>query len=491
MTHKPYYMKLNLLLFCTFCLLCGGTQAQSMAINNDGSAADASALLDVKSTAKGILIPRMTKAEKNNIASPANGLLVYQTGPDSSGFHYYNGSQWTWVGTATDAWQLGGNMGTNAATQFIGTIDNNPLVFRTQNTEAMRLTSTGVLGIGTATPNSTYGFAHLELASDGFGVPTDLLIRNAANSAGYAPGLIFQHAQGTLATPLTVNSGDYLSAINTMNYDGSNYVLSAGLDMYADGAVTTGIVPTRLQFLTMNTAGSYSTRLTIKNDGKVGIGTTAPSSLLANNSLNTTGSDGVGINAPSLGWNMNTGGYVMGLYNSSTSPGSNGVVIKVAGTSSTNRLLDVSTGATQATVGTPILVVRGNSTVGIATSSPHSTLQVDGNIAVGVTMGLAGGTGGSPVSLASQKSYIGCSPADNTNNFYQLPDPTTCTGRIYYIRNNSSSFFVNIVTAAGNIFPGGSDVVAGGNTYTLNPTSAVKTVICISDGTNWTVGQIN
>lgn len=483
---KPYLL-LGFLLGCAF-----NVAAQSMAVNNDGSAADASALLDVKSNAKGILVPRMTKTEKNGIASPANGLLVYQTGPDSTGFHYYDGTAWKWLAAASaqQGWLTTGNTGTTAS-NFVGTTDNNPLVFRTQNAEAMRITSAGVLGIGTATPNSTYGFAHMELASDGFGAPTDLLIRNSANSSGYAPGLVFQHARGTLATPLAVNNGDYLSAVSTMNHDGTNFVLSAGLDIYADGVVSTGIVPTRLQFNTMSTTGSYAARLTIKNDGKTGIGTTAPFSLLANNNSNNGGSDGIGLNTNSIDWSMNQQGYVMGLYNAATGAGANGLLIKAAGTAATNRLLDISTGGTQNAGGTAVFVVRGNSTVGIATGTPHSTLQIDGNIAVGVTMGLAGGTSGAPVSLATQKSYIGCSPADNTNNFYQLPDPTTCAGRIYYIRNNSGSFFANIVTAGGSIFGGSSATAAGGNTYTLNPTSAAKTVICISDGTNWTIGRID
>jgi hypothetical protein len=47
--------------------------AQSFAINTDGSSAHASALLDVKSTNKGLLVPRMSKAEKNAIAAPATG----------------------------------------------------------------------------------------------------------------------------------------------------------------------------------------------------------------------------------------------------------------------------------------------------------------------------------------------------------------------------------------------------------------------------------
>jgi len=56
-----------------------GAQSQGVAINNDNSSPDASAMLDVKSTTKGMLAPRMTQAQRNSIASPANGLVIYQT----------------------------------------------------------------------------------------------------------------------------------------------------------------------------------------------------------------------------------------------------------------------------------------------------------------------------------------------------------------------------------------------------------------------------
>jgi len=52
-----------------------------------------SAQLEVKSTTKGLLSPRMTEAQKNAISNPATGLLVYQT-DGTSGFYYYNGSIW-------------------------------------------------------------------------------------------------------------------------------------------------------------------------------------------------------------------------------------------------------------------------------------------------------------------------------------------------------------------------------------------------------------
>jgi trimeric autotransporter adhesin len=57
---------------------------------------DASAALEIKSTTQGILISRMTSAQRNAIASPATGLMIYQTN-STPGFYYYNGSKWTAV----------------------------------------------------------------------------------------------------------------------------------------------------------------------------------------------------------------------------------------------------------------------------------------------------------------------------------------------------------------------------------------------------------
>ena len=52
-----------------------------------------SAVLDLTSTTKGILIPRMTAAQRTAIATPATGLLVYQTNAPA-GFYYYDGTAW-------------------------------------------------------------------------------------------------------------------------------------------------------------------------------------------------------------------------------------------------------------------------------------------------------------------------------------------------------------------------------------------------------------
>lgn len=74
----------------TICICVTGI-AQSVGINTNTP--NASAALDVTSTTQGVLVPRMTAAQRTIIASPATGLLVYQTDAPS-GFYFYDGSAW-------------------------------------------------------------------------------------------------------------------------------------------------------------------------------------------------------------------------------------------------------------------------------------------------------------------------------------------------------------------------------------------------------------
>ncbi len=72
-------------------LLSLGLFAQ-VGVNNDGSSPDGSAMLDVKSITKGMLVPRMTTAQRTTISSPATGLLVFDE--TTGGFWFYNGTSW-------------------------------------------------------------------------------------------------------------------------------------------------------------------------------------------------------------------------------------------------------------------------------------------------------------------------------------------------------------------------------------------------------------
>lgn len=94
-------------------------------INDDNSNPDNSAMLDVKSTDKGLLTPRMTEVQRDAIVLPATGLLIYQTDA-TPGFYVYDGTAWTAVtsavGGASD-WTVNGTdiYNVNAGRVGIGT----------------------------------------------------------------------------------------------------------------------------------------------------------------------------------------------------------------------------------------------------------------------------------------------------------------------------------------------------------------------------------
>ncbi len=69
----------NITSFLLLFLLAGVVSYAQVGINADNSAPDNSAMLDVKSTSKGLLIPRMTTADRDVIESPADGLMIFNT----------------------------------------------------------------------------------------------------------------------------------------------------------------------------------------------------------------------------------------------------------------------------------------------------------------------------------------------------------------------------------------------------------------------------
>ena len=121
--------------------------SQSVAVNSNGGNADASAMLDISSNNKGLLMPRMTMAQRNSISNPATGLIIFQT-DDLPGFYFNAGTaavpNWTMVGTVS-----GGDGGVWAA-----------------NGSGIYNTNTGNVGIGTNSP--TYDL-HINRSSPSVG----------------------------------------------------------------------------------------------------------------------------------------------------------------------------------------------------------------------------------------------------------------------------------------------------------------------------------
>ncbi len=127
--------------------------AQNIGINGSGSNPHASALLDVDAVATpslGILIPRIALQAVNisaPVAGPATSLLLYNTASAGTGtnaitpgYYYWDGTQWVRFNTGSSSsgsgWLLTGNAGTTAGTNFLGTTDNQNVVFKRANVQS-------------------------------------------------------------------------------------------------------------------------------------------------------------------------------------------------------------------------------------------------------------------------------------------------------------------------------------------------------------------
>ena len=126
-------------------------KAQSVGINADGSTPNSSAILDVSSTSKGFLAPRMTSAQRTAISSPATGLTVYQT-DGNKGLYCYDGA----------VWQMQTNINYGDIKTGIQSSDHNGWI-KLDGRLKSALTSTQqtqatALGIGTNLPDATNSF---------------------------------------------------------------------------------------------------------------------------------------------------------------------------------------------------------------------------------------------------------------------------------------------------------------------------------------------
>ena len=166
-----------------------------------------------------------------------------------------------------------------AQTNGVSSSATNTVGLWANSMEYLHISSTGNVGIGTTAPA-----AALEV------VDTTQELFDRYDNTPNAAATKYRKARGTLASPSAVQNGDAIGAVVSNAWDGSAWDTNASIKSVVDGTVSSGIVPTDLQFLDMNASGSLNTNMVILANGNVGIGTTAPTTNLM---IYNSGSSGV------------------------------------------------------------------------------------------------------------------------------------------------------------------------------------------------------
>ncbi len=202
-------------------VLLTGSEASAqtgVAIGTGTPTAHASAALDVQSTSQGMLVPRMTTSQRTTIATPATGLLVFDTTLNQFWFH--NGSGWQPLlsGASAAVWSTTGNAGINPAVNFIGTTDLQPLIFK-QN---------GMLSGVLAYNYTAFGSGALEVNTGGgnTAVGANACGNNVGGSENTCMGWNAMNQASTLSENTAIGSWAGTDLIGSQNTAVGAYALS-------------------------------------------------------------------------------------------------------------------------------------------------------------------------------------------------------------------------------------------------------------------------
>ncbi|WP_162910727.1 tail fiber domain-containing protein [Hymenobacter oligotrophus] len=346
------------------------------------TAPDASALLELSTTNKGLLLPRLTQVQREAIQSPAAGLLIYQT-DNTAGLYIYGGTSWSLLPNATQQ-QSADNLGNHTATTNL-------------NLGAHKLAGNGgSLGLSIGSTGVVYTDSNLALADNDLYLRATPTFLDTNHGLGYY-GPSKRWSAGTAQTATTSSLAvegpvlyGYAGGVLGTNFSGTRTTA-----LYWNNQGRVGIATTNPQstFHVAGTAGTANVRLeslggsgtrVVTADGSGNLSTTSTSSL----------ADNLGDHTATTNLNLNTSHDLLLRGSTDTN---HGLGFYGAGKTWTAGTAQSST-ATALTVDGPVLYgytggvlgtnVAGNRTtalywnsagrVGVATTSPQTTFHVAG-----------------------------------------------------------------------------------------------------------------
>jgi len=215
---------------CSLLLLAVTCIAQNVGIGT--TSPNGSAQLDISSGSRGILIPRMTTATVSGIANPAKGLMIYDSTRNQLLVNMGTPDAPDWENiVANSGWGLVGNLGTDPATQFIGTLDAASLRF-------------GVGGVFA-------GYIDNALRNTSFGLATQSDVTNGVENASFGYQALSANAGGDDNTAV----GSFALASNTTGQNNS----ALGNEALAQNTSGELNVAVGVESLTYNTTGGWNT----------------------------------------------------------------------------------------------------------------------------------------------------------------------------------------------------------------------------------------
>jgi trimeric autotransporter adhesin len=484
----------------TFFLLTSATSMAQVGIGTTTPAA--SSVLELSSTSKGLLTPRMTEAQRTAISSPATGLIVYQT-DGTIGLYHYNGSSWAIVGGSSSFYYADGTLSGN---RTVSTTGGYTLTFSPKTIFSPLITAASGSGIGTSyTPSITAAANNDELV----GVDINPTFVTGSYTGLKKYGLRVQgihigvgsggEATNTVVGNSSLKSADQYSSNQTAIGYQTLTAMTAGTDNTAVGSMAlktldygwqnTAVGTKALYSLlngygrntavghqaayseyqgTDNTAVGFQAMYAMRNTtGNVAVGSYALSTGVLNNYNVAIGYKALQYFLPEYSFtnpNIAIGPNAMRGSGSGTYRGSNNIAI------GNGSIYNITTGVDNIGIGSGSLqqLSSGNENMGIGINSLGSLSSGTNNIGIGISALNSIATASRNLAIGNASAY-GLTGENNTALGYFSQTTFSSTSGT----NNTSVGYNSMTNLGAGSYNTAIGVSAGPSSGTLSNTSAI------------------